>query len=189
MKTYAPVPGDAFARIFAATGAILCVLDPDHRILQLNPSAAAVLGYDAQSAVGLDFVQTCLPPSERARVADLLDRTAADPGRREAAFAALGADGRTRTVATDFTPLRGADGLFAEVIISPQDLTDHTLAPTPAKPAPRDDALLQPELLDSIDVGVVIVEPRTHIIERINATASRLIGLPADQIVGRRCHC
>ncbi len=189
MNNYAPAPGDAFAQIFAATGAILCVLDPDHRILQINPRAAAVLVHDAQSAVGLDFVETCLPLSERALVAELLDRTAADPDLRKAAFAVLGTDGRTIKVAADFTPLRGANGLVTGVVISARDLTDHIPEPAPTKPAPSDEKCLQQEALDSIDAGVVIVEPHTHIIERINATGSRLIGLPADQIVGRHCHC
>lgn len=124
-------PDGAFARILAATGAIHSVLDPDRLILQLNPRAATVLGHDARSAVGLDFVETCLPISEQARVAKLLDRTAADPGLRKASFATLGADGRTRTMAGCFTPLRDADGLVAGVVISARNLTPAATGSSP----------------------------------------------------------
>jgi two-component system cell cycle sensor histidine kinase/response regulator CckA len=52
-----------------------------------------------------------------------------------------------------------------------------------------DPALLRREVLDRIGAGVVIVDPRTRLIEWANSTAAALFGAPADAIVGQRCHC
>ena len=46
----------------------------------------------------------------------------------------------------------------------------------------------QREILDSIGAGVVIVDAETRVVESVNATATELIGLPEDRIVGRVCH-
>jgi len=50
-------------------------------------------------------------------------------------------------------------------------------------------AFLRREVLDRIGAGVVIVDPRTRLIEWANPTASALFGVPVDAIVGQRCHC
>ncbi len=47
---------------------------------------------------------------------------------------------------------------------------------------------LQRVLLDSLPVGVVIVDPVTRLIERVNDNVATLFGAPADCLVGRRCH-
>jgi len=58
----------------------------------------------------------------------------------------------------------------------------------PAGEALKDSELTQRLLLESIDAGVVVVDPRTHVIEHANRAAARLFGTHADQIVGHVCH-
>ena len=50
-------------------------------------------------------------------------------------------------------------------------------------------AHLRHEVLDRIGAGVVIVDPRTRLIEWANPTAAALFGAPVDAILGQRCHC
>jgi PAS domain S-box-containing protein len=45
------------------------------------------------------------------------------------------------------------------------------------------------QLVESIDAGVVIIDPVTHIIESVNPYAAKLFGTPPDRIVGQVCHC
>jgi len=52
-----------------------------------------------------------------------------------------------------------------------------------------DPALLRRDVLNRIGAGVVIVDPRTRVIEWANPTAATLFGAPAEQIVGQLCHC
>ncbi|MBF0494282.1 MAG: response regulator [Candidatus Omnitrophica bacterium] len=43
-------------------------------------------------------------------------------------------------------------------------------------------------LMESIDAGVVVIDPATHIIEHANYVAAKMFGSPIDSIVGRVCH-
>jgi len=43
-------------------------------------------------------------------------------------------------------------------------------------------------VLDSVLVGVVVVDPETHLILQTNRVANDLFGLNEDEIVGRECH-
>jgi PAS domain S-box-containing protein len=43
-------------------------------------------------------------------------------------------------------------------------------------------------IFDSIQTGIVIVDPVTHNIVEANPVAIRLIGLPTEEIVGKVCH-
>jgi PAS domain S-box-containing protein len=52
----------------------------------------------------------------------------------------------------------------------------------------RESEALQRLLLDNMSVGVVIVDPSTRVIERVNDYAAALFGAPGDHLLGRRCH-
>jgi len=43
-------------------------------------------------------------------------------------------------------------------------------------------------IFDSIQTGIVIVEPETHTIVDVNPAAIQLIGVPKDHIIGTGCH-
>lgn len=43
-------------------------------------------------------------------------------------------------------------------------------------------------IFDSIQTGIVIVDPKTHTIIEANPVALRLIGLPEEYIIGKLCH-
>ncbi|NLI13768.1 MAG: diguanylate cyclase [Peptococcaceae bacterium] len=43
-------------------------------------------------------------------------------------------------------------------------------------------------ILDSIQSGVLLIDPETHVIEDINRVASEIIGLSKERIIGSRCH-
>ena len=52
----------------------------------------------------------------------------------------------------------------------------------------RESEALQRVLLANLPVGVVIVDPVTRVIERVNEHAVTLFGASVDHLVGRRCH-
>ncbi|MCK4658020.1 MAG: PhnD/SsuA/transferrin family substrate-binding protein [Phycisphaerae bacterium] len=43
-------------------------------------------------------------------------------------------------------------------------------------------------ILDTVPVGIVIIEPESHTIVNANSTALEMIGVPKEQVVGRVCH-
>ncbi len=44
------------------------------------------------------------------------------------------------------------------------------------------------KIMDTVHVGIVIIDARTHIIREVNAEARRMIGLEEEEIVGKLCH-
>jgi PAS domain S-box-containing protein len=47
---------------------------------------------------------------------------------------------------------------------------------------------LQRLLLENLEVGVMIIDPLTRQVEQVNPYVARLSGVPADQLLGERCH-
>ncbi len=43
-------------------------------------------------------------------------------------------------------------------------------------------------ILDTIETGVLLIDPETHIIVEVNPFAAKLIGLPRKKVLGRICH-
>jgi len=52
----------------------------------------------------------------------------------------------------------------------------------------REKESFQRILLDNLTSGIVIVDVKTHIIDRVNPTAAALFGANPDQIIGKKCH-
>jgi diguanylate cyclase len=46
----------------------------------------------------------------------------------------------------------------------------------------------QKTLLENVSVGIMIIDPKTRIIEAVNKYAMDLIGLKNDEIIGQKCH-
>ena len=57
-----------------------------------------------------------------------------------------------------------------------------------AEEALRESEAFQSTLLDSIDAGIVVIDPVTHIIERANQKTAEMFGASVDEMVGRACH-
>jgi PAS domain S-box-containing protein len=43
-------------------------------------------------------------------------------------------------------------------------------------------------ILDSLESGVILIDPESHLIADVNPAAARLIGAAPDQIIGKMCH-
>jgi PAS domain-containing protein len=119
---------------------------------------------------------TPLKDASGAEVGDLL--VMHDVTRATAAFARL-------------TALSGAAGAVLVALLLAVSFT--LLRRTDAGLRAQQSELLESEalqrvLLDSLPVGVVIVDPVTRLIERVNDHVVTLFGAPADCLVGRRCH-
>jgi len=57
-----------------------------------------------------------------------------------------------------------------------------------AEGALRESEVRLKTVLDTIQAGIVVIDPETHIIVGINAAAGKMVGTPREQILGSVCH-
>jgi len=93
-------------------------------------------------------------------------------------------DGRRVLLDTLKTPYRGPEGELIGVLGISRDVT----VQREAEEILRTSEATQGILLESINVGVMIIDPKTHVIERVNPTAVQLLARTEGQIVGSVCH-
>ena len=97
-------------------------------------------------------------------------------------FKHLLADGSMRDVEVHYGPIpaEGRELLYAIV----HDITDRIRA----EEVLRESESLQRILLENVDAGIVIVDAKTHVVERINKKALDLFGGTVGDVVGSQCH-
>jgi len=57
-----------------------------------------------------------------------------------------------------------------------------------AEEALRESEVRLNTVLDTIQAGIVVIDPETHIIVGVNAAAGKMVGAPGKQILGSVCH-
>jgi PAS domain S-box-containing protein len=87
-------------------------------------------------------------------------------------------------VASTKMPLRDIDGKIIGTFGISTDITERKLVENLL----RESENLQRSLLENIAVGIMMVDPKTRIIEQVNTFGSMLIGDSPENIVGHKCH-
>lgn len=82
------------------------------------------------------------------------------------------------------SPLRDSDGNIIGVIEAVRDIT----ATKRAEKALRESEERLRNILESVQTGIVIIDPETHAIVDVNHVAAELIGNPKERIIGSICH-
>jgi PAS domain S-box-containing protein len=93
-------------------------------------------------------------------------------------------DGHLHSLLVSKVPLYDVQGKITGIVGVSHDITERKQMENQLK----ESEILQRSLLESIAVGIVIIDPETRIIESINTFAALLIGDTIDNIVGRKCH-
>ena len=81
--------------------------------------------------------------------------------------------------------LKAQDGSLLVISGITQDITERKKA----EEALRESEHFMRLLIDSISAGIVIIDEKTHIIERVNPFAAKLFGASIEEIQGQLCHC
>ncbi len=82
------------------------------------------------------------------------------------------------------SPIMNDNNKITHFIAIKEDITERRLMENKLKESED----LQRSLLENVAVGIMIIDPDTRIIERINPFAALLIGESEELIVGRECH-
>jgi PAS domain S-box-containing protein len=151
-------------------------IDANGRVVDWNPAAERLFGYDKEEAVGKPCLELIVPAPIDAHVQEIVRRIWAGDMHAHSVNENRAKDGNIITCEWFNTPLIEADGSFAGVISLAQDVTERKRA----EEALARDALLLANVRDC-----VIVTDLEGIVTFWNEGATRLFGWRADEMVGR----
>jgi len=156
---------------------------PDGQFLAMNQALVDLLGYTSvQELMNVNIAHLFYrSPEERRQWVDKLLRIGEF---RNVEIRVLRKDGSPLVLLENSHVVRDEAGgvLFFEGSLT--DITDLKRV----EEALRESEVLQRILLDNLPAGVVIVDPVTRVIERVNDHVASLFGAPVEHLVGQRCH-
>lgn len=92
--------------------------------------------------------------------------------------------GEDHWVSVNAAPVRAQDNTITAGIVIFHDITDRKRV----EDALRETEHTQHLLMESIDAGIVVIEPTTHVIEYVNTAAAGMFGAAPEQLTGGVCH-
>lgn len=177
-----PDQGDVrplLAAIAASSNDAIIGKDRAGRITYWNAAAERMFGYPAAEIVGQP-IGRLIPPDRVGEEATILDRVGKGELLRHFETERLTKDGRILPVSLTLSPIHGPDGAVIGISDVARDLTEtQRLAVT----LQQREALLR-SILDSNPDGFIVID-ETGIIEVFSATAERMFGYGAEEVVGR----
>jgi len=179
---------ERLAATLRSIGDAVVSTDTDAAVVDMNPVAEALTGWSLEDARGKPACDVfsiidartrekadC--PVERALkegcVAGLADHTAL-----------VARDGSERHIADSAAPVRDMDGSVMGAVLVFRDVTESYRM----REALEEKEAFQRTLLENIRIGVMIVDPATHVIEEVNPAALKMFRAPREKIVGHVCH-
>lgn len=104
-------------------GALIVVLDPEHRIVRFNQKCEDVTGYSADEVVGESVFDRLVPKEEADEVRDLLDASQEEPAPDPHEHHWITREGNRRLIRWSNTTLTADDGTFRYIIGTGVDIT------------------------------------------------------------------
>ena len=172
-------------------------MDRDGVIIAWNPQAERVFGWPAPAAVGRSLADTLIPARYRSAHVDAVNRTVSTgaPGRvlnQRVRIEAMHRDGHEIPVELTVTALEGSEDTFSAFI---RDLSGEVERERRLADAAADHRRTTNELEASRGLLAVLTQGTTDIIflkdvdgayQLINEAGARFLGMPADEVVGRK---
>jgi len=158
-------------------------VDLDLRITEWNLLMEQMCGKSRDQAIGRDLGE--LPfmkaTGEGARIREGL--AGQNIGPREVAYQLPGTD-KESFFESIMAPLRGPTGQIVGAVLRVRDITERKRV---------EEAVIESEnrlktVLESVQAGIVIIDPEVHRIVDVNSFAARMIGAPKESIIGAECH-
>ncbi|MGC7847541.1 PAS domain S-box protein [Desulforudis sp. 1088] len=178
-------PGEERDRVSAVldrTNSLVCVLDRNGRIVRFNRACEQTTGYLFEELKGEHVWDLLLVPEEVETVRDSFKNLQAGQFSNRHNNCWVTKDGRRRLIAWSNTAIQDEDGSVKYVVAVGVDITDRKQA---------EDALIKSELeraviLDVVSEFVSCYDTDSRIICS-NKAVLEMLGLPPEQVVGRRC--
>jgi PAS domain S-box-containing protein len=170
-------------QIFQTAADGMRVIDKDFRVLRANKTFLQMSGVSESEAVGKKCYDVfrgpvCHTPGcPLTRIVDGEERVEYDAEKERN-------DGKTVPCIVTATPFRKPEDELVGIVEDFKDISERKEA---------EEALKESEerlktILNSIQTGVVVIDPESHRIIDVNPIAENMIGVTRDQIVNKVCH-
>jgi two-component system cell cycle sensor histidine kinase/response regulator CckA len=124
-----------------ATGLAMLELDPDGRMLSLNPAAQTMFGYASRESLGGHWMQVLLPPEDRPTAQSLMNHLKETGLPQRADLHLLHKDGRVLETEWHLVPLHDEDGRLLGHTAVVQDQTERKRTETSLRQAQKLESL------------------------------------------------
>jgi PAS domain S-box-containing protein len=166
---------------YAPTG--YYISDLRGNFLDGNIAAQELTGYKKNELIGKSFLNlNLLQKKDILKAAKLLARNLLGQSTGPDEFIIIKKDGSKVISEISTHPVKINKATF--VLGIARDITDRKQA----EHALLESESIQRMLMESLDVGVVIIDMQTHTIEHVNPYAAKLYGATPSHIIGKACH-
>ncbi|OIQ92236.1 response regulator PleD [mine drainage metagenome] len=166
----------------AAEGVL--VLNADTRITYLNPAFYRLFGYAPDDIIGQPIAALSVPEQEDNLQPSEVIRQLNENGICRDEVWRRAKDGTAIPVRLSTAAIRDAKGNISGYIGTYLDLREAKQA----EQALRESENRLRVIMESVQTGIVIIDPDVHKIVDVNAAAVSMIGAPKEEIVGSACH-
>lgn len=160
------------------------VLDADTRITYLNPAFYRLFGYAPDDIIGQSIAALSVPEREDNLQPSEVIRQLNENGIYRDEVWRRAKDGTAIPVRLSTAVIRDARGDTVGYVGTYLDLRESWQA----EQALRESESRLRVVMESVQTGIVIIDPDAHKIVDINTAAASMIGAPKEEIVGSLCH-
>ena len=156
----------------------MLLFDSDGTILDCNSAVIELMGSSREKLIGFNASNLESPIAR----AGLQRALSGKPAFIEGEYTSV-TGGINRVLRANFKPIHPGQSPTA-VIATLEDISERSRL----ERTMEESEALQRILLDTLPVGVVIIDEQTRVIERANDHVATLFGAPATGLIGRPCH-
>lgn len=174
----------AATKIIGSISDSMFLIDPFDRVLTVNYAALELLDYREDEIIGNGIGKVLKRNHDKA--GDFWSDSE-DPdsmGECELEAFLMAREGCRIPVSLSDSKIRDRFGRILGSVIIARDITDRIRA----EKAVRESENRLRVIMESVQAGIVIIDPDTHKIVEVNAVAASMIGAPREEIVGSVCH-
>lgn len=148
-----------------------------------NLAAETIYGYK-ESEMFDKSVLALVPPDRKHELTEILNKIKSGEKVENYETIRLDKKGKPLNLLLTISPILDSNGKVVGASSIAHDIT----ARKKMEDELRSNEVRLKLILDSLETGVVLIDPEKHLIADVNPAAARLIGAPPDQIIGKICH-
>ncbi len=163
------------------------MISMDGNLQLMSDKMATIFGYnvsDKDQYIGKSIINFIDPSNHELLLRNIRKLLSEDSDHKITEYLAIRKDNSKFYIDVNSSLLLDSKGQPESILFVGRDITERKQAEL----ALHESENMQRLLLDTLPVGVVIIDPETRLIERVNDHVSNLFGAPAEYLVGQNCN-